>query len=143
VIRVAALFASGIVIFLAARRALVPADFGAYGFYRGGALAEIAALPVHYAGQQACLDCHDDVGTARRGGRHEKIACEACHGPLSKHASGDPGAKPNALSPRRLCLTCHTKSAGKPDAFPQITPSEHGDDAACTVCHQPHSPKIG
>ena len=143
VIRVAGLCAAGILTFLVARRALVPADFGAYGFYRGGALADIAALPLHYAGQKACLDCHDEVGSARHGSKHEKIACEACHGPLAKHASGDPDAKPKELAPRKLCLTCHTKNAGKPDAFPQIVPSEHGEDAPCTTCHQPHSPKIG
>jgi len=143
VVRAAALFAAGIVVFLVARRALVPSDFGQYGFYRGGALADIAALPIHYAGRQACLDCHDDVAAARRGGRHEKIGCEACHGPLAQHASGDASAKPAQLAPRRLCLTCHTRNAGKPDSFPQIVPAEHGDDAPCTACHQPHNPRIG
>jgi len=143
VVRAAALFASGLLIFLAVRRALVPSDFGAYGFYRGGALGDIAALPLHYAGQQACLDCHAEVGSVRAGGRHAGVSCEACHGPLALHASGDADAKPKELAPRQLCVTCHTKNAGKPAAFPQIVPTEHGDDAPCTACHQPHSPKIG
>ena len=143
VIRAAALFATGLVIFLVARRALVPSDFGAYGFYRGGALAEIAALPLQYAGQQACLDCHSDAGMARGEGKHATIACEACHGPLARHASGEAATKPRELAPRKLCLTCHTKNAGRPATFPQIVPSEHGDDAPCSACHRPHSPGIG
>src|SRR5262245_59295770 len=143
VVRAAALFASGLAIFLVSRRALVPSDFGMYGFYRGGALGDAAARPLVFAGQGACLDCHEAVVTERRGGRHERVACEACHGPLAGHASGDASAQPKELAPRGLCLTCHVKSAGKPDAMPQVVPSDHAPEGPCTTCHKPHNPGIG
>jgi hypothetical protein len=137
------LFAAGITVFLVVRRALVPPDFGLYGFYRAGALTDVAAKPLVYAGQGACRDCHEEVFTARQAGRHAKVACEACHGPLARHASGEDAAKPRELSPRALCLTCHVKSEGKPDAMPQIVPADHAPEGACTACHAPHDPKIG
>jgi hypothetical protein len=143
VMRAAALFVSGLAIFLVARRAMVPSDFGVYGFYRAGALADAAARPLAFAGQAACFDCHDAIVAARSGGAHERIGCEACHGPLARHASGDADVKPKELSPRHLCLTCHLKSAGRPGAVPQILPSDHAPEGPCTACHLPHNPRIG
>jgi hypothetical protein len=142
VIRVVALLAGGFAVFVVVRWVLVPADFGVYGFYRAGALADNQAKPMKYAGQTLCLDCHADVGETRKGSRHATINCEACHGPMARHASGNFDVKPQALNPRLLCLQCHTKSAGKPDFFPQIVPADHGGDGACTECHKPHHPKI-
>jgi cytochrome c7-like protein len=142
VIRAVALLAGGFAVFVVVRWVLVPADFGVYGFYRAGALADNQAKPMKYAGQTLCLDCHADVGETRKGSRHATINCEACHGPLARHASGNFDVKPQALNPRLLCLQCHTKSAGKPDFFPQIVPADHGGDGACTECHKPHHPKI-
>ncbi len=59
-------FAVFISLFLVARHFLRPASFGQYGFYRGASLAESAAFPIHYAGQTACLECHQKEA-ARRG----------------------------------------------------------------------------
>lgn len=142
VIRVIGLFAAGFAVFLVVRWALVPSDFGVYGFYRAGALADNQARPLRYAGQTLCLDCHADVGETRKGSRHATINCEACHGPMARHASGNFDIKPLALNPRLLCLQCHTKSAGKPTSFPQIVLADHGGDGPCTDCHKPHRPKI-
>ena len=142
VIRVVALFAGGFAVFVVVRWVLVPADFGVYGFYRAGALADNQARPVRYAGQTLCLDCHADVGETRKGSRHATINCEACHGPMARHASGNFDIKPQALNPRLLCLQCHTKGAGKPASFPQIVLADHGGDGPCTDCHKPHRPKI-
>jgi hypothetical protein len=142
VARVAALFGGGFTVFLVVRWALIPPDFGAYGFYRAGALTDIRAQPIVYAGEAPCLDCHGDVAEIRLSARHARIKCEACHGPLTRHATGDVEVKPRALNPRLLCLQCHTQSAGKPEGFPQIVASDHGADVACTDCHRPHRPKI-
>jgi hypothetical protein len=142
VLRVALLFAFGFLTFILVRWALVPRDFGLYGFYRAGALTDIAALPRHYAGQGACADCHGDVVEARAANSHKNVHCEACHGPLGRHAAGEFEVKPINLNPRTLCLTCHTQSAGKPATFPQIAPADHGGDGPCTDCHHPHAPKI-
>jgi hypothetical protein len=142
VARVAALFIGGFAVFLILRLALIPQDFGTLGFYRAGALADVQAQPLVYAGEAPCLDCHVDVRDMRVGSRHARIKCEACHGPLARHATGDFEVKPRALNPRLLCLRCHTQSAGQPSTFPQIVPADHGGDGACTECHKPHRPKI-
>ena len=143
VFRVAWLFAAGFGAFLLVRQALVPDDFGVYGFYRAGALDDNRNRPVVHAGEAVCLDCHSSVDDVRKPARHRAIRCEACHGPLSKHASGDFEIRPRALNPRQLCLACHVQQAGKPAWFPQIVPADHAGDGPCTECHQPHRPSVG
>ena len=59
VVRMAAVLAVGLVAFLIARSALIPPDFGVLGYYRAGALDDIKALPIVYAGRTACMECHD------------------------------------------------------------------------------------
>ena len=140
VYRVAALFALGFAVFVVVRWSLVPADFGVYGFYRGGALADAAALPVKYAGEAVCLDCHDVP--ERKGSRHEKIKCESCHGPLAAHADGADTVKPRILNPQKLCMQCHAQARGKPASFPQVRVPDHYEGGACAECHKPHRPKI-
>jgi len=142
VYRVAGLFAAGFIVFVIIRWALVPADFGVYGFYRAGALTDARAVPVKYAGEPACLDCHSGVVDERKGVRHEKLKCESCHGPLAGHANSDDSNKPKALNPRLLCLSCHTTLKGKPAAAIPMIDADHGGDGPCTECHKPHRPKI-
>lgn len=142
VVRMLSLFAGALAVFFVVRWVLVPADFGVYGFYRAGALNDVRArAPVH-AGETACLECHGEVGELKQTARHKSVRCEACHGPLGKHASGDFDVKPRALNPRTLCLTCHTQAPGRPATFPQIIPADHGGDGPCTECHKPHRPRI-
>ena len=141
VYRIAAVFVAGFLAFVIVRRGLVPADFGEFGFYRGGALSEARAIPIKYGGQAGCVDCHSDQDEVRKGNGHEKVKCEACHGPLAGHANSDDTNKPRALNPRLLCLQCHTQLHGKPPKFPQILPADHGGDGPCTECHKPHRPR--
>jgi len=141
-VRVAALFLAGLVAFVVIRALLVPADFGVYGHYRAGALADNRAYPLVFAGRAACAECHDDVVAARSGGRHERIGCEACHGALAAHASAQDDAKPARPDPRALCVSCHDARVGKPTGFPQVHVREHAPDGPCTACHQPHRPAI-
>jgi cytochrome c7-like protein len=140
--RVAALFALGLVLFFIARAFLLPKDFGLYGHYRAGALADAAARPISYAGQAACVECHSDVGDLRKTNSHARVACETCHGPLAKHASGDDTTKPVRPDGRTVCMRCHLKSASKPAKFPQIVLKDHADDGPCVACHQSHAPKL-
>jgi Cytochrome c554 and c-prime len=142
VLRVLALFAFGFLAFVVLRYALIPPGFGLYGFYRAGALTDIAALPQAYAGETACQDCHGGVFDERKTNTHASVHCEACHGPLAAHARGNFDTMPTKLPPRALCLTCHTKSSGKPATFMQIDPADHMGDGPCTDCHKPHSPKL-
>jgi hypothetical protein len=139
--RVAAVFLLGIVIFLGVRVFLVPKSFGEYGHYRGNALAELAALPLHYAGHQACETCHSDVFEKKKTGSHAHVNCEACHGPLAKHAD-DPSEQPPKLDTAVLCAKCHEANAAKPKNFPQVVTADHSSGLPCDTCHQPHSPAI-
>ena len=59
-IRLAALFAAGVLLFLFVRQMMVPAGFGRYGHFRAGALEDIRARPIAFAGRAACEACHDD-----------------------------------------------------------------------------------
>jgi Cytochrome c554 and c-prime len=138
----AGVFAVGFAVFVTGRSFLIPPDFGKFGFYRAGALDDVMARPMKYAGEETCVVCHSAVDEARQNSRHQRIHCEACHGPLLSHVNSDFTTKPAEPNPRLLCLTCHTKMAGKPDTFPQIVPTGHFGDGACTDCHQPHHPKI-
>jgi uncharacterized CHY-type Zn-finger protein len=141
-VRVGALFAVGLAVFIGGRWMLIPPDFGVLGFYRAGALEDVKAQPLVYAGQQLCLDCHTDVREVRQQARHAGVACEACHGPLAKHASGDFEVRPRALNPRLLCGQCHTATPGRRPGFPQVVPADHAGDVPCTDCHKPHNPRI-
>jgi hypothetical protein len=139
--RLAALYIVGSLTFLGIRGFLVPKSFGQYGHYRGNAIAEIAARPVHFAGHQACEACHTDVQQMKQSGMHAQVNCEACHGPLAKHAD-DPSVQPAKLDTAVLCVRCHTASAAKPKGFPQVVASDHSNGLPCETCHKPHSPAI-
>jgi len=129
-------------LFLAIRSAVIPRNFGQYGHYRPGALAAIRQHPVAFAGQDACVLCHDDPAQKRSAGKHAHIACEACHGPLAAHAN-DPGAlKPKLPDVANLCRRCHERDAAKPAKFPQVATAEHSGGAVCTTCHVPHNPHL-
>lgn len=153
VVRVAGLFAVGLLAFLILRWLVVPADFGQYGFYRGGALSEARARPLAYAGAKSCEACHHDTyalpkdwpkiepGKEPPEDKHAIMRCETCHGPLAAHAA-DKTIPVAQVGADKLCLTCHREIAGRPRSQPQIVPNEdHGNGEACMSCHAPHFPK--
>ena len=141
-IRAATLLLAGVALFVVLRGLMVPKGFGERGHYRVGALADVAGRPLHYAGRRACEECHTDVAALRHGSKHERIGCEACHGPLAEHAA-DPGSvKPERPDGKHICLVCHLANASAPAGFPKIDPQDHGDGAACNSCHKPHHPEI-
>ena len=142
-LRLAGIFAVGIVAFVGVRGALVPHDFGVYGHYRAGAPDDVRARPVAYAGQRACADCHEDVVTLRKTTKHVAVACEACHGPSQRHVE-DPGeAKAVRPDGRELCARCHAANTGKPRWYPTVNVKDHAGDEKCVSCHTPHAPRIG
>lgn len=136
------LFVVAFLIFLVVRGFVVPKSFGQYGHYRAAAIDEIAARPVVFAGHQACSDCHSDVQETKSKGKHAGINCEACHGPLAKHAADPTNITPPKLDTAVLCARCHTASAAKPRSFPQVDPAAHSNGLPCETCHQPHTPAI-
>jgi hypothetical protein len=138
--RFAFLFVVAFAVFLVVRHFVVPKSFGEYGHYRGAAIGEIAARPVHFAGHQTCETCHADVHDLKTVGKHATVNCEACHGSLAAHAN-DPSVQPPHLDTAVLCVRCHAASAAKPKGFPQIA-DDHSNGLACETCHKPHSPAI-
>lgn len=141
-LRFAGLFVIAFLAFLVIRRYVIPPTFGQYGHYRAAAITEIGALPVHYAGHQACESCHTDIADTKKAGKHVTVNCEACHGPLEKHAE-DPGSvTPAKIDTATLCVRCHAASAARPKSFPQVDAADHANGVPCETCHQPHSPAI-
>jgi hypothetical protein len=138
--RMAGLFGVGILLFILARALFVPKGFGELGHYRTGALANNRARPPSFAGRAACVECHDAVPPAQKGGKHASIRCEACHWALAAHAENPADNKPAKLDPKVLCVKCHLANVAKPKGFPQIDPKDHMDGNSCTECHDPHYP---
>jgi len=139
-VRIAALFAAGVVVFLILQAILVPKEFGVYGHYRAGALADNRMRAPLFAGRTACIECHTDERDAWRGGKHAGVGCEACHGALAKHAEDPSASKAVKPDPKTICFTCHLTNVAKPKKFPQMDPKNHFGGGACNGCHSPHSP---
>lgn len=144
-VRVAVIFLTAIAFFLVARAMIKPPDYGKLGRYRAGALDDIKALPVKYAGQASCAGCHKAQAKEKAGSSHRGMACESCHGALAAHAAAPKGPKPSKPSEaemRRFCLRCHEASVSRPAKFPTVDDSKHNPDVACSMCHKPHAPKL-
>src|SRR5271165_3247307 len=94
-LRLAALFAVGLIAFIAIRAAVIPKSFGQYGPYRGKALTEITARPLSYAGHEVCEGCHSEniakpasfpqVNAQEHSSRQP---CNTCHKPHSPRFYG-------------------------------------------------------
>lgn len=141
-LRLAAVLAAGLLLFVVVRSFLVPKSFGEYGHYRGAALQEVRSQPINYAGHETCEACHSEVLDQKSKGKHVHVNCESCHGPLAKHADDPTGVKPVKLNTANLCVRCHEANAAKPRRFPQVVSADHSAGLACNECHQPHSPAI-
>lgn len=141
-VRLVVVLLVAIAAFLVVRGAVVPKGFGEYGHYRAGALNDIRARPISFAGQQDCVNCHEDKAQERASGKHARITCEACHGPQAKHVE-DPTQKPKLPAATALCTNCHEKDVAKPKWLPQQVTKEHANGMECNSCHKPHAPKMG
>jgi hypothetical protein len=127
-----------VVSYLVARTLLTPASFREYGFYRGAALGERAALAPTYAGKVACGKRYPEVLAILEKGGHKTLTCEGCHGPMSPEQLANPEAKP-AKPGEGICLRCHEANPSRPVTFKQIIVKDHFE-GACQECHQPHQP---
>ena len=141
-VRMVAVLLAGLVLFLVIRQAIVPKGFGKYGHYRAGALDDIAARPISFAGRTTCEACHDEQAKLKSSGKHAGLGCETCHGPAAAHTE-DPTshavAKPD---PKVLCVRCHEADPARPHGFPQVVSKEHAGETSCAECHKPHSPQL-
>jgi len=169
VVRVAMTFLGGFLVLVIARTALVPEDFGTFGFYRAGAIDDARAQPIAHAGQAACEGCHSgtywsDADEAqavfaadpKKDNRHSVLRCEACHGPLAFHSVHEKaqeeaekagkeleatGRPVPLVAADKLCLTCHLEITGRPEFQPQVLVGDHGEKDQCESCHRPHRPR--
>jgi hypothetical protein len=142
-VRVAGLFLCGFLVFLVLQGLLVPKGFGVYGHFRAGALDDNRARPLVFAGRAACVECHSDVADSQKGGRHEGVRCEACHGALGSHAADPSEHEAHKPDSRDLCARCHHANVARPAPFPQVDVAEHAGGEACTSCHAAHNPGLG
>jgi hypothetical protein len=136
-----------------ARYLLTPPSFQEYGWYRGDALAELAARDTVYAGKKACDECHSDLVQKLQKGAHKTLSCEGCHGPGQAHAL-NPDIKIDK-SNYGACVRCHEANPSRPKWHKQIEVKTHYREtkpetkpgqkpelkpSLCTECHVPHSP---
>lgn len=113
--------------------------------------------PAQYVGMETCAGCHVDVVEQFRSLPHAELlrdakrgwqdrACEACHGPGSKHAeSMDPKdiIQPAKIAPARadkVCLSCH---ANQKTQVGRVFGSHARNEVACVACHTIHTKPKG
>ncbi len=126
--------------FLLVRWIFIPGSFGQYGFYRGENVAEWADWPMQYAPVAQCGDCHQQRYDTWVNSKHGSASCENCHGPAQNHAqTGTPLIFDVA---RELCGLCHAEIPGRRSDFPQVDIEQHGGQALCITCHDPHDPQV-
>jgi len=108
-----------------------------------------------------CEPCHAERFGEWSKGVHNKadvgkiVKCEVCHGAAGERdvrgkfdnvATGaDHPDKLKLIVPtdaRKLCTLCHEKLTGRPSQQPQIVVADHAGTQQCTVCHNPHSPRL-
>lgn len=141
-VRMAGIFAAGIALFLGLQFVLVPDTFGLYGHYRASAIGEETRKPRVYAGRAACGTCHGAQAGALKDGKHATLGCEACHGPLMKHAVDPRGSKAARPAAATLCPVCHERNVARPQWHKQVDSREHSGGESCNTCHQPHAPQM-
>ena len=125
--------------YLVARYFLTPASFGAYGWYRGNALAELRNRPVVYGGKKACEECHSEELLKLSKSSHKNLSCEGCHGPGQAHSENYDVHKMTVLHYSH-CVRCHEANPSRPKTHKQIVLKKHYAGQKCTECHVPHQP---
>lgn len=140
-----------VVLILIARQFLVPKDFGIhergymYGWYeKSNEEYWKTKIAVKYKSAEYCKDCHSDKYSMIMQTPHAIIQCENCHGPAMEHPSDPP--KLTIDKSRAQCLRCHYPlpypTSGRAN-IRGIDPEKHNPDVECSMCHNPHKPKIG
>ena len=116
---------------------------------------QVAQTKPTHVGSQVCGMCHEDIGKAFMNSPHEAVdqsdkhgfmgnACEACHGPGSKHVETLSAAdirNPAKIAPAELdrtCLTCHRN---QPTGAGRLQASHAHNSISCIACHSVHGPQ--
>lgn len=143
-----------------AKRFFTVDTFYEYGHYRGASVANIASDKPKYQGVGYCASCHLQQLSEWSKGVHNSadigkiVRCEVCHGPgggrdPSMYTASATGPMHPAnlklvvpADTRELCTRCHERLTGRPLQQRQIVVAEHAGTQQCTVCHNPHSPRL-
>jgi len=115
-------------------------SFYRFGHYRANSVTEIAAQEPVLQTANYCKDCHTERHAQWSASSHKSVTCEVCHGAALKHPQN--GKLPIPKDAAKLCTLCHEAMPERPRTQPQIQVAAHSGGQQCTVCHNPHSPKI-
>jgi DmsE family decaheme c-type cytochrome len=114
---------------------------------------KVATAGATYAGDQACLGCHDQQQMGYERSAHHQAAdprtpaakqgCESCHGPGSLHVADADHVKAindfKVMTPAQIdatCAPCHNRGL---HALWDGSPHERRD-VSCVSCHSQHKP---
>lgn len=130
-----------VTLFLIIRYFMVPDSFGELGHYRSASLQDNAEKEIVFAGDESCLDCHEDMGELLEMDLHSNLSCESCHGPGLEHNQDPFSADLFLPENREYCERCHAENAARDrNMVSQINVKEHNPDKNCNYCHNPHAP---
>lgn len=138
--RLLLLLAASAALGLAAKWFFTADSFYDYGHYRGKSVIEIAAQEPVYQTARYCRDCHDERHSQWSANNHKSVICEVCHGAGQDHPAK--GKLPIPADTRKLCTLCHERMQERPRTQPQVDLAQHSFGQQCTVCHNPHAPKL-
>ncbi len=161
IVRLVLLLVAVAVIAPIAIKSLTVESFYRSGHYRGDSVAQIAAEKPNYQGVSYCNSCHAErvaqwsKSVHNQPDKRKIVRCEVCHGAAADRSAHGPMAAAASAAEhpknmkmtvpgdaRQLCTLCHEKMAGRPSEQPQIVVADHAGTQQCTVCHDPHSPRI-
>lgn len=115
-------------------------SFYRFGHYRADSVVEIAAQEPVYQTTRYCYGCHTERRAQWSASNHKTVSCEVCHGPARGHPQE--GKLQIPADTVKLCTQCHEAMPGRPATQPQIQVAQHAGGQQCSICHNPHSPKI-
>lgn len=148
--------------FLFVRSLVVPKDFGVKGHFRLSAIEDEGKREPRHLGSEACAECHEEIATQWKAGKHTHPQCENCHGPGLMHTKLI-GEESTSAYPDKIlkmknaikrptgiteCKWCHLKTFERPSTLKSIANVEQHitqhkgkftADSKCVDCHNPHT----
>ena len=140
IVRLILIIVAVVVVSAIAAPLLTVDSFYRFGHYRANSVPEIAAKEPVYQTPRYCYGCHTERRAQWSAGNHKSVTCEVCHGPAQGHPQNGKLLIP--ADAVKLCTLCHEAMPARPRTQPQIVVAQHAGGQQCTVCHNPHSPKI-
>jgi len=128
-------------LFILIRHFLIPVSFGDNGHYRAYSIEDNKNRTLYYKGNEACIECHNDVFELTESDLHSEVSCETCHPPKINALTDCQVNPPRVIGTIDFCAQCHKQNSAKEAiGFPNIDIKEHKGDQNCIECHNPHAP---